>query len=65
MATKFAKWSKIYQNFQFKVLRKCTKNWGFGLKINHLATLVFAIRPIGNYNLLEIKPFPGHESDVK
>jgi hypothetical protein len=29
---------KRCQKFPFKGHQKCTKNWGFGLKMNHLAT---------------------------
>jgi hypothetical protein len=31
---------KIYQQFPYQDGQKFTQNWDFGLKINHLATLI-------------------------
>jgi hypothetical protein len=44
MAGKLTKWPKIYQNLSMQDPPKFTQIGIFGLKINHLATLLSAVK---------------------
>jgi hypothetical protein len=43
MAVNYSKWPKIYQHFRFQGPPNCTQIGIFGLKTNHLATLLLVI----------------------